>query len=116
MSIYDFPLDNFPSLIATLIRQRTLKEIKKELEAQGVTLDQVSPHELRALCQAYFERHRAELIRVASDTVRIAAGLHQIAEREAHQRAMARGVLSLERGRDYDDVMGALPKTAVGGA
>jgi hypothetical protein len=34
-----------------------------------------------------------------------------IAEREAHQRAMARAVLSLERGRDYDDVMGALPKT-----
>jgi hypothetical protein len=35
MSIYDFPLDNFPSLIATLIRQRTLKMIRRELEAQG---------------------------------------------------------------------------------
>jgi hypothetical protein len=42
-------------------------------------------------------------------------GLYHIAEREAHQRAMARAVLSLERGRDYDDVMGALPKTEIGG-
>ena len=43
-------------------------------------------------------------------------GLYHIAEKEAHQRAMLRGVLSLERGSDYDDVMGALPKTEVGGA
>jgi len=54
------------------------------------------------LAEAYFEAHRAECIRVASDTVRIAAGLHQLAEREAHQRAMARAALSLAKGRDYD--------------
>jgi hypothetical protein len=33
MSIFDFPLDNFPSLIAKLIRQRTLKMVRRELEA-----------------------------------------------------------------------------------
>jgi hypothetical protein len=118
--IYDFPLDNFPSLIAKLIRQRVLKivkkELEKELEAKGFALSQVPACYIRIFCEAYFEAHRAECIRVASDTVRIAAGLYQIAEREAHQRAMARAVLSLTKGRDYDVVMGALPKTDVGGA
>jgi hypothetical protein len=100
--IFEFPLDSFPSLIAKLIRQRTLKIIRKELEAKGVTLDQVYPHEVRALCEAYFEAHRAECIKVAGDTVRIAAGLYQIAQREAHQRAMARAALTLAKGCDYD--------------
>ena len=89
-------------MIATLIRQRTLKIIKKELEAKGVALGQVLPVELRALCEAYFESHRSEMIRFACDTVRIGAGLYQIAEREAHRRAMARAALSLAKGRDYE--------------
>jgi len=104
--IYDFPLDNFPSLIAKLIRQRTLKlvkkELEKELEAKGIAFDQVPTCYIRMLCEAYFEVHRAECIRVASDTVRIAAGLIQIAQREAHQRAMARAAQTLTKGRDYD--------------
>ena len=75
--------------------------MEKELEAKGIAFDQVPTCYIRQLCEAYFEVHRAECIRVASDTVRIAAELHQIAEREAHQRAMARGALSLDQGRDY---------------
>jgi hypothetical protein len=38
MSIHDAPLTNYPRLIATLVRQRTLKIIKRELLAQGVEL------------------------------------------------------------------------------
>ena len=85
--IHDDPLTNCPNLIATLIRQRTLKIIKRELEAQGVSLDQLYPHQIRMLCEAYLEKHRAECVRVACDTVRMAAGLLHIAEREAKARA-----------------------------
>jgi hypothetical protein len=101
MSIYDFPLDNFPSLIATLIRQRTLKIVKRELEAKGVELGQVPACYIRLLAEGYFESHRAECARVACDTVRMAAGLYELAQKEAHQRAMVGGVLSLAKGSDY---------------
>jgi hypothetical protein len=104
--IHDDPLANYPGVIATLIRQRTLKIVKKqlekELETKGIALGQVPAPYIRMLAKAYFEVHRAECIKVASDTVRIAAGLHQIAEREAHQRAMERAVLTLTKGRDYE--------------
>jgi len=89
MSIHDAPLTNYPRLIATLIRQRTLKIVKRELEAQGVELDQVPSAYIRALAQAYFESHRAELIRVACDTVQTADRLRQLAENEAQRRAQA---------------------------
>jgi hypothetical protein len=98
--IHDDPLANYPELIAKLIRARTLKIVKRELAAQGIGLDLVLPHHLRMACEAYFEKHRNEMIRVACDTVRIAAGLIEIAEREAQARAMAHGVLSLTKGRD----------------
>jgi len=87
--IHDDPLANCPQLIATLIRQRTLKIVRRELLAQGVELHQLYPHQIRMLCEAYFERHRAECVRVACDTVRIAAGLQHLAEREAKARARA---------------------------
>ena len=47
MSIHDAPLANYPQLIATLVRQRTIKIIKRELEAKGVKLHQVYSCELR---------------------------------------------------------------------
>jgi hypothetical protein len=68
-TIHDAPLTNYPRLIATLIRQRTLKIVKREPQAQGVELEQVPSAYIRALAQAYVEGHRAELIRVAYDTV-----------------------------------------------
>jgi hypothetical protein len=80
------------------------------LEAKGVSLDQVYPHEVRALCEAYFQAHRTECIKVASDTVRIAAGLYQLAEKEARQRGptlpslTVGDVLTLTKGSDYDIV------------
>ena len=83
----DDPLANCPQLIATLIRHRTLKIVKRELRAQGVELHQLYPHQIRMLCEAYFEAHRADLVRVACDTVRMAAGLQFMAEREAKARA-----------------------------
>jgi hypothetical protein len=89
MSIHDAPLTNYPRLIATLIRQRTIKIIKRELLAQGVELGQVPSAYIRALAQAYFESHRAELIRVACDTVLTADRLRQMAESEAQRRAQA---------------------------
>jgi hypothetical protein len=91
-TIHDDALANYPSLIATLIRQRTLKIVRRELEAQGVSLDQLLPHELRMLAEAYFERHRASMIKVACDTVRVAAGRLELAEREARERARAQGL------------------------
>jgi hypothetical protein len=110
--IFEFPLDNFPSLIAKLIRQRELKivrkELEKELEAKGFTFDQIPPVYIRQLCEAYFEAHKAECIKVASETVRIAAGLIELAQREATQRGPTlptitdRAVLTLAQGRDYD--------------
>jgi hypothetical protein len=99
--IHDDPLANYPELIAKLIRQRTLKIVKGELEKQGIPLQLVLPHHLRMACEAYFESHRADCIRVACDTVKIAAGLIHLAEREAQARANVRGVLSLTKGRDY---------------
>ena len=89
MSIHDAPLTNYPRLIATLIRQRTLKIIKREIQARGVELGQVPSAYIRALAEAYFESHRAELIRVACDTVLTADRLRQMAENEAQRRAQA---------------------------
>jgi hypothetical protein len=89
MSIRDAPLTNYPHLIATLVRQRTIKIIKRELQAQGVELGQVPSVYLRMLAQAYFESHRVELMRVASDTVLSADRLRQMAENEAQRRAKA---------------------------
>ena len=111
--IYDFPLDNFPSLIAKLIRQRVLKivrkELEKELEAKGFVFDQIPPAYVRQLCEAYFETHKAECIKVAGDTVRIAAGLIELAQREARQRGptlpsliITDSALTLAKGKDYD--------------
>jgi hypothetical protein len=106
--IHDDPLANCPELIAKLIRQRTLKIIKRELAAQGIGLDLVLPHHLRMACEAYFERHRADCVRIACDTIRMAAGLIEIAEREAQARAQDRA-LALAKGRDYD-VIGSVGK------
>ena len=88
-TIHDAPLTNYPRLIATLIRQRTLKIVRRELQAQGVELEQVPSAYIRALAQAYVESHRAELIRVACDTVLTADRLRQMAESEAQRRAQA---------------------------
>ena len=88
-TIHDAPLTNYPRLIATLIRQRTLKIIKREIQARGVELGQVPSAYIRALAEAYFESHRAELIRVACDTVLTADRLRQMAENEAQRRAQA---------------------------
>jgi hypothetical protein len=91
MSIHDAPLTNYPSLIATLIRQRTIKIVKRELAAKGVRIWDVTSCDLVRLAEAYFESaHRAELIRVAIDTVRTGADLQALAEREARQRERAR--------------------------
>ena len=89
MSIHDAPLINYPRLIATLVRQRTIKIIKRELQARGVELGQLAPYQVRMLAEAYFESHRAELIRVACDTVLTADRLRQMAENEAQRRAKA---------------------------
>ena len=88
-TIHDAPLTNYPRLITTLIRQRTLKIVRRELQAQGVELEQVPSVYIRALAQAYVESHRAELIRVACDTVLTADRLRQLAETEAQRRAKA---------------------------
>jgi len=39
------------------------------------------------LAEAYFASHRNECVRVAIDTIRIADGLRQLAEKEARRRA-----------------------------
>jgi len=80
MSIHDAPLTNYPRLIATLIRQRTIKIVKRELAAKGVRIWDATQCDLVRLAEAYFESHRAELIRVAIDTVRTAGDLQSPAE------------------------------------
>jgi hypothetical protein len=86
-TIHDAPLTNYPRLIATLIRQRTLKIARRELQAQGVELEQVPSAYIRALAQAYVESHRAELIRVACDTFLTADRLRRLAQRRAQAHA-----------------------------
>jgi hypothetical protein len=93
MSIHDAPLTNYPRLIATLVRQRTIKIIKRELLEKGIALGQLAPYQVKMLAEAYFESHRNELIRVACDTVLTADRLRQMAESEAQRRAKARGAV-----------------------
>jgi hypothetical protein len=69
--------------------KRVLKIVKRELKAQGVELEQVPTVYIRALAQAYVEGHRAEVIRVACDTVVTADRLRRLAENEAEGRAKA---------------------------
>ena len=52
-------------VIATLIRQRTLKIVKQELRAKGVRIGDVTQCDLVRTAEAYLESHRAELISVA---------------------------------------------------
>jgi len=84
-------------LIVTLIRQRTIKVVKRELQAKGVRIWDVTQCDLVRLAEAYFESHRAELIRVAIDTVRTAHDLQSLAESEARRRAKARAALSAKQ-------------------
>ena len=63
--------------------------MKRELQAQGAELGQVPSVYIRMLAQAHFESDRAELIRVACDTVLTADRLRQMAESEARRRAQA---------------------------
>jgi hypothetical protein len=80
MSIHDAPLEHYPGVIATLIRQRTLKIVKQQLQAKGVRIWDVTHRDLVLLAEAYFASHRNECVRVAIDTIRIADGLRQLAE------------------------------------
>jgi len=45
MSIHDAPLEHYPGVIATLIRQRTLKIVKQQLQAKGVRIWDVTHRE-----------------------------------------------------------------------
>jgi hypothetical protein len=80
-------LEQYPGVIATLIRQRTLKIAKQTLRAKGVWIGHVTQADLERLARAYFESHSAECVRVAIDTIRVADGLRQLAEAEARRRA-----------------------------
>jgi hypothetical protein len=44
--IHDDPLGNYPGVIATLIRQRTLKIVKQQLAAKGVWIGHVTQADL----------------------------------------------------------------------
>jgi hypothetical protein len=90
MDIHDLPLLNYPHVIVTLMRQRAIKIVKRQLAAQGIGLHQVTSAQIQLLAQAYVQSHREEMIRVACDTVRIADGLRELAEQEAKRRARAR--------------------------
>jgi hypothetical protein len=88
MMIHDEPLRWYPGVIATLIKQRTLKIVKKELAAKGVRIGDMTHRDLVLRAEAYFLAHSAECVRVAIDTIRIADGLRQLAEAaEAKRRA-----------------------------
>jgi len=78
--IHENPLLNYPHVIVTLMRQRAIKMVKRELAAQ---IWDVTSAQIKLLAQAYVSSHRDELIKVACDTVRIADGLRELAEQEA---------------------------------
>ena len=63
------PLANYPHLIATLAMQKTITIVKRELAAKGVKLHDVEMRDIKLLAEAYLSSHRAELIRLAIDTV-----------------------------------------------
>jgi hypothetical protein len=88
------PLANYPHLIATLAMQKTITIVKRELAAKGVKLHDVEMRDIKLLAEAYLSSHRAELIRLAIDTVVTADSLRQLAESEARRRAKARAALS----------------------
>ena len=94
LSIHDDPLANYPHLIATLAMQKTIRIVKRELAAKGVKLHDVEMRDIKLSAEAYLSSHRAELIRLAIDTVVTADSLRQLAESEARRRAKARAALS----------------------
>jgi hypothetical protein len=87
MMIHDEPLRWYPGVIATLIKQRTLKIVKQELAAKGKRIGDMSHRDLVLLAEAYFLAHSAECVRVAIDTIRVADGLRKLAEAEGKRRA-----------------------------
>jgi hypothetical protein len=97
-NIHDDPLLHYPHVIVTLMRQRAIKIVKRELAAQAIPIWNVTSAQIQLLAQAYVAEHREEMIRVAIDTVRIADGLRELAEAEAKRRAKARAA---PKGRDY---------------
>jgi hypothetical protein len=89
-SIHDNPLEHYPGVIATLVRFKAVKCVKREVAAAGIRLHDVSSAQIQWLAEAYVEGHRDELIRVACDMVRTGAELQRLAEREAKRRAKAK--------------------------
>jgi hypothetical protein len=89
-SIHDEPLRWYPGVIATLVRFKAVKCVKREIAAAGIKLHDVTSAQIQWLAQAYAEGHRNELIRVACDMVRTGAELQRLAEQEAKRRAKAK--------------------------
>jgi hypothetical protein len=112
-SMHDAPLANYPGVIATLVRYKAIKIVKRELQAKGVRIWDVTQRDIVLMAEAYFEANRAELIRVAIDTVRTGADLQRLAESEARRRAKARAALShkqITQNRPLKSLQSLMPK------
>jgi hypothetical protein len=55
--------------IVTLARQRAIREVKREFQRQGLKCNRMAHREIVAVAEEYLAKHRAELIREASETV-----------------------------------------------
>ena len=84
------PIGNRSAVLCTLARQRAVNVIKRQLQAQGIRLNDVTVRDIHIWADAYLEVHRQELIEQAMEMVSSSPELRKLYEREQRQRAKLR--------------------------
>jgi hypothetical protein len=81
------PFGNRSAVLCTLARQKAVKAIKRQLQARGIRLNDVTARDIHIWADAYLEVHRQELIEQAMEMVSSSRELRKLYEREQRQRA-----------------------------
>ncbi len=89
----DEAIQNIPrqpsAVIATLARQAAIKAVKRQLQAQGIKLTNMSHREIVILAEEYLAQHRQTLLAHAWELVCSAPTLRVLYDQE--QRELIRG-------------------------
>ena len=79
------PCGNRSAVLCTLARQKAIKAIKRQLQARGIRITDVTARDIHIWADAYLAAHRQELIEQAIEMVSSSQELRKLYEREQRQ-------------------------------
>lgn len=79
------PCGNRSAVLCTLARRAAVKAIKRQLQAQGIPIAQLTARDIHMQADAYFQLHRQQLVEEAIEAVSKSQELRKLYEREQHQ-------------------------------